>query len=159
MANTVQEWEDFPGEESKDFVSDILGEIGIKVDEAEVTFDLDKNSHEEIKETAVIPKPQRQIQIQNEHNGSEKAYMDEYTVGSIDCMLFGIIANCLILDIAFISVVFFYLVKMCPRLKHKIGDIKRCKIQAKEEDQESASTPSTITKESISVDNVGFETE
>ena len=74
-------------------------------------------------------------------------------------MMFGIIANCLILDIAFIIVVFFYLVKMCPRLKHKFGDIKRCKIKSKEEDQESASTPSTIKKESISVDNVGFETE
>ena len=48
---------------------------------------------------------------------------------------------------------------MCPRLKHKFGDIKRCKIKAKEEDQELASTPSTIKKESISVDNVGFETE
>ena len=69
-----------------------------------------------------------------------------------------IIVNCLVLDVALITLCCFYLVKMCPLLKQKIALFKNSKIR-NEEDQVSASTPSTIKKENILVDNVGFETE
>ena len=70
-----------------------------------------------------------------------------------------IIVNCLVLDVALITLCCVYLVKMCPLLKQKIGHLKNRKMQENEGDQVSASTPSTIKKENILVDNVGFETE
>jgi hypothetical protein len=105
MASSIQEWEDFPGGETKAFVSGktysnyntvrtvliicfvneihgffstfegILGEIGIKVDEAEGALDLTKNADEKIKDTELISEPQPQIQRQKEYEASEEAYM------------------------------------------------------------------------------------
>jgi len=159
MANKIQEWEDFPGGETNGFVSEILGEIGIKIDDAEVISDLSKNKNEEIEDTLLISEPQPQIQRQNEFDYSEDAYMDEYIIGGIDGMILGIVVNCLILDLVFIILCLFYLHKMCPLLKQKISNFKSSKMHEKEEDQVSASTPSTIKKENVSIDNVGFETE
>ena len=56
-------------------LEDILGEIGIKVDEEEGASDLSKNINEEIKDTLLISEPQPQIQRQNEYDYSEDAYM------------------------------------------------------------------------------------
>ena len=56
-------------------MEDILGEIGIKVDEEEEASDLRKNINEEIKDTLLISEPQPQIQRQNEYDYSEDAYM------------------------------------------------------------------------------------
>ena len=69
-----------------------------------------------------------------------------------------IIVNCLVLDVALVTMCCVYLAKMCPLLKQKISQFKNSKMQDNEEDHVSTSTPSTIKKDML-VDNVGFETE
>ena len=53
----------------------MLGEIGIKVDEAEEALELNKNTDEEIKDTLLLSEPQPQTQRQNEYEYSEDTYM------------------------------------------------------------------------------------
>ena len=53
----------------------MLGEIGIKVDEAEGALELSKNTDEEIKDTLLLSEPQPQTQRQNEYEYSEDTYM------------------------------------------------------------------------------------
>ena len=74
-------------------------------------------------------------------------------------MLVAIIINCLILDLIAISICCHFLCKICPIIKRKFGSFKPYDKEKKLECETSASTPSTVKKEVISVENVVFETD
>ena len=82
---------------------------------------------------------------------------DEYIIDPR--MLVAIIINCLILDLAFMAMLFHFLCKICPIIRQKIYRFKACEKEKKLECETSTSTPSTVKKDVISVDNVVFETD
>jgi len=147
-------WEDFPGGEMKD----ILTDIGISKDTEKINLESKVSKDpEELSYDIFPPSPISEAQRQYLPNYPERELEDEYIVDPR--MLVAIIINCLILDLAFLAMLFHFLCKICPIIRQKIYSFQACEKKKKLECETSTSTPSTVKKDVISVDNVVFETD
>jgi len=146
-------WEDFPGAEMKDILSDIEKK---KLEVEKLESQAYKGEEETNYELLPLV-PQSEAQKQYLPTFSENEYEDEYIIDPR--MLVAIIINCLVLDLIVVAMLCRFLCKICPTIKHKFGSFKPCDKEKKLDCETSASTPSTVKKEVISVENVVFETD